>query len=427
MRTTVNELEIPTGNQRALDERAIPVTVSGGMVEVSPQDAFGRVRVSEPYTLFDSKLIHDAAPLFWDDQQISGGGTTSTYDKTNAKVTLQVSASTAGVRVRQTYRRFNYQPGKSQQVMMTLNLCGSTSGVTKRIGLLDSYNGYYLQQTADGVAFGIRKNGLEAELYAQTAWNSDRLDGTGPSGVTFDQTKTQILFLDFEWLGVGTVRFGFVINGQFIVAHKAHHANLATDVYTSVPNLPLRYEITADGTNAVCKLDAICSTVISEGGFEKTGIPRTVDRGTNPFVTLNAAGLYPVLGLRLKSSGTYASIVPTGMSLLCTSTAALRYCVVANPNISGDTVAWTAVADSAVEYANATDVTGSANVASSGTLLYSGYTQQQNESAVALQWSGFWSPGTSLSGRSDELWLCAQRLSTNAETLYGSITFLEQI
>ena len=39
-------------------------------------DAFGRLRVSEPTTLFDSKQIFDAQPLLWDDQETSGSGTT---------------------------------------------------------------------------------------------------------------------------------------------------------------------------------------------------------------------------------------------------------------------------------------------------------------------------------------------------------------
>lgn len=392
-----------------------------------PLDAFGRVRSSAPFTLFDSKLVFDAAPTLWDDAQTSGTGTSSTHDKVNARVIMGVAASTAGTRVRQTFRRFNYQPGKSQLLLMTFNLNDGGTGITKRVGLFDDYNGYYLERTSTGSRFVIRKNGLASETFEQANWNSDRVDGTGQSGITLDFSKTQIMWIDFEWLGVGTARFGFVVNGAFILCHQADHANMATTVYTSSPNLPLRYEISNGGTGAAAALDAICSTVISEGGFERTGIPRTVDRGTTPFVTQNDADVYPILGLRLKSSGTHATILPTGMSLVCTSTAAIRYAVIANPTISGDTVVWTDMPDSAVQYANATDTTGVENVVSNGTYLFSGYTQQQNEASVDVRWSGFWGLGTKINGTADELWLCAQRVTGTSETLYASMTFLEQV
>jgi hypothetical protein len=55
----------------------------------------------------------------------------------------------------------------------------------------------------------------------QTNWNIDKLDGTGISGITLDISKAQILWMDIEWLGLGTVRIGFVINGNlFTVIHS---------------------------------------------------------------------------------------------------------------------------------------------------------------------------------------------------------------
>ena len=74
-------------------------------------DAFGRSRVSEPYTVFDSKQLGSNQSLFWDDQETSGSGTSSDYSEDTSSTTLTVSATTAGTRVRQTFQRFNYQPG----------------------------------------------------------------------------------------------------------------------------------------------------------------------------------------------------------------------------------------------------------------------------------------------------------------------------
>ena len=80
-------------------------------------DAFSRLRISSPETLFDSKQIFDNAdivntlenfPLFFDNQETSGAGTATAFDIDRASTTLSVSATTAGTRVRQTRARFNY-------------------------------------------------------------------------------------------------------------------------------------------------------------------------------------------------------------------------------------------------------------------------------------------------------------------------------
>ena len=169
-------------------------------------DAFARQRISNPETLFDSKQIFDSQPLFWDDQEISGSGTSSTYSKPNARTRLAVSASTAGVRTRQTFMRFNYQPGKSQLVIMTAVMSDASSqGISARVGQFDDDNGLFFvaEDVTIKVVLRTSTSGSAVDTkVSQTNWNIDKLDGTGNSGVTLDPTKTQILFIDYEWLGV---------------------------------------------------------------------------------------------------------------------------------------------------------------------------------------------------------------------------------
>ena len=97
-------------------------------------DSFGKLRVTSPFTLLDFKQNRDNLPLFFDDAQTSGSGTTSTYNANKASSTLAVSANTAGTRVRQSKMWGNYQPGKSLMVLCTGNFNGHVAGVTKRIG-----------------------------------------------------------------------------------------------------------------------------------------------------------------------------------------------------------------------------------------------------------------------------------------------------
>ncbi len=237
-------------------------------------DAFGRLRVGNPQTVFDSKQIFDNLPLFWDDQEVSGTGTDSTHSQPNARSRLSVDTN-AGKRVRQTFQRFNYQPGKSMLVILTAVLGAGTSGLTQEVGYFDDNNGLFFRCDGGVLSVVVRSKAtgfVVDTVVNQADWNIDKLNGAGHSGITLDLTKTQIFFLDFEWLGVGRVRFGFYLNGQPVYCHEVLNTNNLGVVYMSTPNLPVRYSIENDGTAAAANLDHLCSSVISEGGIRDNGV-----------------------------------------------------------------------------------------------------------------------------------------------------------
>jgi hypothetical protein len=398
----------------------------------SPQmgslDAFARYRISSPETVFDSKQLGDNQPLYWDDAVISGGGTSSTYNANQASTTLAVSNLTAGVRARQTFRAFNYQPGKSQLVIMTGALGANATGIRRRIGQFNTNNGLFFEQDASVLSVVRRtftSGGVVNNAVTQANWNLDKMDGSGPSGVTINPALTQIFFFDYEWLGVGSVRFGFFINGVPIYCHRMDNANVLSLVYMSLPNLPLRYEISNDGTGPVASLVHICSSVISEGGQQDTGFDFGVDRGSTVFTTLNDADIYPLLAIRLKSAFQWAQVKIHEISIVCTSTSTYRWALLLNPTVAGVALAFTGITNSAVEAdlatTNATKVTG-------GTQLVSGY----NDSSAAGG-AGTVSPiattdlqlGASIAGVSDILVLAVQRVVGAAETFYASLAYNE--
>jgi len=274
-------------------------------------DAFARSRVSNPLTLFDSKQIFDNQPLFWDDSEVSGSGTSSTHSAPKARTQLAVGASTAGKRVRQTFMRFNYQPGKSQLVIMTGVLGSGESGITSEIGMHDDDNGIFYR-CDDGVLYTVVKSSGSGSAVdnaiAQSSWNIDPMDGTGDSGLTLDPDTTNIYFFDFEWLGVGSVRMGVFIDGSPYYTHAFHHANSLTEVYMSTPNLPLRYSIENDGTGGASTLDHICSTVISEGGSPDLGILRYKSTEGTHIDASTENTVYALLGIKLKAAYLGASV-----------------------------------------------------------------------------------------------------------------------
>jgi hypothetical protein len=77
----------------------------------------------------------------------------------------------------------------------------------------------------------------------QSAFNIDRMDGTGPSGYDIDLTKMQMFYVDYSWYGAGFVRYGVRgPDGNIIYCHKYINNNVNYLAYMRSGNLPGRYE-----------------------------------------------------------------------------------------------------------------------------------------------------------------------------------------
>lgn len=234
----------------------------------SARDAFSRVRVSEPFGLSDIQFQYGLNPLLFDTITV-GTGTSITHDVTNRNADLKFTASPTGSKVyMQSFEFFRYQAGKSQQVFVTFNLHGGKANIVKSAGLSDGKNGVELVLSGTTPQFRILSGTDEgSETVSQSFWNIDKFDGTGPSKITIDFTKVQILILDFQALYVGRVRVGFDIDGQVYYAHNFDHANVDTNPYFQTANLPIRVGMVSSAT-VTDSIAFVCSSVISEGGQE---------------------------------------------------------------------------------------------------------------------------------------------------------------
>jgi hypothetical protein len=184
--------------------------------------------------------------------------------------------------------------------------------------------------------------------------------------------------MDIEWLGLGTVRLGFVVDGKFIHCHSFHHANRINTTYITTASLPLRYEIANTGiTTSASTLKQVCSTVISEGGYELRGLQQAISIPINSPRTLGTAGtFYPVISLRLKASPNRldAIVILTALSIMPISTGNFNWQVIASDTTTGG--AWvSAGVDSAVEY----NITGTSSAG--GRILASGFFNASNQGA----------------------------------------------
>jgi hypothetical protein len=235
-------------------------------------DAFSRLRVSNPLILHNSQLTYDLAPIIYE-QITNGTGATITHDATNRYASMTFSSTpTGGKAYMQSYEYLPYQPGRSQLAFVTFNMVAAVADTLKFAGYSDGVNGVEFQLDGTTKQFVIYSGTASGNLtVAQSSWNLDKLDGTGPSGITLDITKVQILVIDIQALYAGRVRIGFDIGGQIIYAHQFLHANNITPPYIQSANLPVRCGMTCTGTVSTT-MYFLCSAVISEGGSEDINV-----------------------------------------------------------------------------------------------------------------------------------------------------------
>lgn len=354
-------------------------------------DAFGRMRMSTPLTLFDSSHRYRDNGL-WSTSNTAG--TTVAHSVNQGLINLTLPTTADAEIVRETTKVFSYQPGKSLLVLNTFVPATPKANLRQRVGYFGAQNGVYFE--IDGTtAYFVERSYVTGSLVetrvAQADWSVDNLLGSEvnvpgavgpcPSKITLDLTKAQIMWMDIEWLGLGSVRCGFVIDGKLIHCHTFHHANRIASTYITTASLPLRYEIKNTGeTASTSTMGQVCSTVISEGGYELRGSQQAIGIPINAPRTLGTAGtFYPVIGLRLKTSPDRldAIAILTAVSVMPISAGAFNWQIRTAGSVTGGS--WvSAGTDSAIEY----NITGTAQ--SDGRVLASGFFSASNQGTTQI-------------------------------------------
>jgi len=419
LRLYFNQLDNLLEQIVATTSGTVPVSIGGTNV-----DAFGRLRTSAPYTLFDSQNRYAIDNQF-DTSTATGGSIT--YLPNEASVRMDVTTSSGSEVVRQSYRCMPYQPGKGLLMLGTFVMNSAKTGLRQRMGYFGTQNGVFIQQADSTVSFVLRTyisgSVSDARAVNQADWNGDKLNGTGDSGYTLDLTKAQILWMDFEWLGVGSVRCGFIIDGEYIVCHTFENANEVTSVYMTTAILPVRYEITnTAATASASSMKQICASVVSEGGYEQTSIEHVARRTAT--LTAISTTFVPLVSIRLASTALNAVVLPAKFNVMPTSTGD-DFEVVLVKNATGLTSAsWAAVASDAN-----VEMDTSATAMTVGTIVDIQYVKSTNQSSGTInQPTGYnWDLqlGSSLTGTSDIYTLGIRVLSGSSGAAIGSLTFYD--
>ena len=411
----------------------------------SNNDAFDRLRVSNVETLCDLNHIYSKNP-FEVGEYISETGATSNHISTNSYV--QMSLTNEGITgkvIRQTNEYIPHQSGKSKLMMFSgvmEYIAGGTTGVVARVGCFDSSedkkiitgngNGCFFELNNKTLYVVIRNNDNDFEKVAQTNWNYDTFNGLGPSGITLNDYSKCLLFgIDQESNGVGRVRFGFYFYGKFCLAHIFNHSGVGTPTstaltipYNKTPKLPIRYEISST-TPANAEMRMMCSTIISEGGFEPSGLSFSFGRPTVKTITSTTTPI-PIIAVKLRESEPFnrKTIILELLSILNTSSNAFQWDLYILPDdsyISGGTWNNVDVNNSIAQYNNTpTSITQAGSI-----LVESGYSTGTNNTTFKNdKYLGGIIINSNITGKSKVMCLCGVSLGVTITTV-GSISWLE--
>jgi len=403
--------QIKTGGEQF--ETHIEADYRGRILQKGPDsgavDAFGRQRTSAPYTLFDSTMRYDKRSDQWFDRTTNGG--TVTYLTNESSAALTTTTASGDTVLRRTKQNFPYQPGKSMMVLQSFVGTTPTAGLIQEVGLFDDNNGVMLRASGTTLQFVIRSNAsgsIVEDVVDQSSWNIDTLDD-------LDFSKAQIFAADLEWLGVGRVRVGFVVDGEVTYCHEFKHYNTLSSVYMTTAILPLSYRIHNASAQASGRtLKQICCSILSEGGYEPDGAIYSVnhDLTTVP----NVSGERITAGIRMASGRTGNVILPVRISTTTSSSDLVLWRLRLNPTVSG--VVWSAAQNGRGNV----EVTTS-GTASGGTVVDSGFVSQGSANNYAVAEAIRLSLGQNASGVSDTLILTVDS-PTNAKAL-GMIGWVE--
>jgi hypothetical protein len=398
----------------AISPQANAITFGGATT-----DAFGRLRVSEPFTFFDSQHRYKDNGYF--DTAVVGGGS-ATHLTNESTVRMDVGTASGDSVIRQSKRCFPYQSGKSLLIFNSFMMNQAKANVRQRIGSFNSNNGVFLEQNGTALpSFVVRSFATGSAVdnkVLQSSWNVDKFDGTGISGITLDLTKVHILYIDIEWLGVGSVRCGFVIDGTLHICHKFNHANSITSVYMTTASLPVRIELTNTGISAsASSLKQICSSVMSESGYERKVAQSIARKTVNTSITTS---FIPIVSIKLASDRLDAVILPSRFIGFPTSTGDFEVVLIRNATLTGASYDTTTF--------NNVDFDIAATALSGGTIISSIFTSATNQSASAAanntEYNWDLQLGSTLAGVSDVITLAA-RTFTGTNTMVGALEFFD--
>lgn len=399
----------------------IPAGTESDPLYVGKYDSKGRLQVTTPEVLFFNTFQYGVETDVWDTSTTSGG--TADFEAATSSVKLGVTSTIGSKSVRQTLNVQKYIPGRTSMLSFAVRLQTPVAGIRRRFGLFDGLDGFYFEDNGGDYACVLINSGTSTiNRVSRTDWNGDKLDGTGPSGITADPSAIQMITVSYEWYGAGQVIFEFIIDGNPIVVQTFNTANIGVAPWCKTPFLPIRMEI--ENVSALTGPHYIwqgSNSLISDGTTSKAGIAQTVLSPLTGITLTTANTFYPVVSIRLKSTMLQGVVLPTTFQAATLDNTNVFFKLVRNATLNGT---WVDMPDtnSFVQY----NVTSTGAV-TTGTDLYSGYIPSGTGATVGQlnPQTAYQLGRTSIGTVSDTITLAIAAANSNKDGV-GALTWIEQ-
>lgn len=390
------------------------------------KDAFGRLRISTPETLISISYANGSHDLLHN--AITSDGGSIAYNSSSSSVRLSVPTTSGASAIRATRRYVRYNPGRSYLFTFALNVGAKKANVRKRWGAFDDLNGCFFEDNGTNLCVVVRTNASGSAVdtaIPQSSWNIDKLDGTGESGITLDQTKHQLWVIDHIWHDAGPVRFGVHINGEIRYVHEIVSGNVSTSHFVRSPIFPLRYEIVNTGTAASdTSIDCACVTATIENGHSDLVSTYSFSGSNGTKAKIVSKNVYtPLLSIRpkltLNGNIFRGPVFPESLDV-ATAAAFLHIQLVLSPTLTGASFA-------SVNASSGVEIDTSATASSGGTVLYETYATSGSGKASAFIGAAIdqFVLGLDIAGNTADILTVQARATVNNQATYASLKWKE--
>lgn len=245
---------------------------------------FAQVKISDPIgpfgeliSVLPEPVVQCTFPYAVNAAQatLSNTGTGSSTSWAAQLISLVSGTANNGTASLQSVATARYGAGQGIELTFSTIFDSGTALNTQIVGVGSATDGYFFGY--NGTAFGILRRANSVDTWvAQTAWSVDKMDGTGPSGMTLNTAKGNVYKIQYQWLGFGMITFSMESSatGLFQVVHQIAYANLNTAPSTANPSFPF-YAQTLNGASGVTS--------------------KTIQLGSFAIFTLGSSLLIPVL------------------------------------------------------------------------------------------------------------------------------------
>ena len=383
-----------------------------------------RLKVSPKQTVFNNSALYDIGSDVWD--YTTTLGATAAHDP-NVNAVILTASSTVGSTVeRQTRKVMNYISGRAATCDFAFQIVQAT-GARARVGLFDTNDGIYFEKDSSNVFWCVIRSTSTGSVVenrvSRDNWNGDKLDGTGPSGITVLPGRVQLISFEYEWFGAGTVSIRFIIDGVSHTIHTFYTANIATVSWAAQPFFPIRSEITNISATAPSYLTLYSTSFSMEGESINYGIPKITGIPLPGKNLTSAYTYYPTVSIRLKSNQLNAIAFIEEVQAFTTDNSFLTFRIIKNATLTtGGTLTWTDHMSSGSSVEVNTDATGftGGEVIALGIVPISGVPYHLDGN------TGVFQLGRTAMGTASDIFTLALSPTNNNVTALGTLRWREQ-